>query len=478
MFQQILVFALFSLATCQFPFVNPITAPILPGPRPVYVRKFSRLPSWNGKPPKIVGLVQFLNHLYVTTSTSGGLIYKIDREGKARRWFDVSSAMKVARNRVMDVSSPGHGGVRGIAFHPDFRKNRLFYVSVMERRKFPLSQYRYLSPPPAKPSPVDSVLLEFQINKRTGRPIAKSYRDVLRIAMPELDHPIKQIAFRGRLLYITHGDGSVQSAVGGGGMKNDGLGKVLRINPLQKGDAPYSIPSTNPFAKGGRYRPEIYAVGFRNPHNLCFAKNGDLFVVDVGRDNIEEINRVEAGGNYGWPKREGPFVHLERGGLLTGVRKLPADDARFGYTYPVVSAGHKQREGSVFVGLAMAGSCPIENGSPLNGLMLYANFPNTGDLFYSFLRDMRAARTKGRPDRLTSAQIYRPKIFYDHDSNRRTPAREVLNLRAIVRMESPYETVDRVDLRFGQGKFGEIYFSSKTNGRIYVFTSSLPNSNM
>ena len=76
----------------------------------------------------------------------------------------------------------------------------------------------------------------------------------------------------------------------------------------------YNIPTDNPFvnslykegqAEEAPYRPEIWAMGFRNPWRFSFAEDGKLWVADVGQDKFEEINIVEKGGNYGWRVIEG-----------------------------------------------------------------------------------------------------------------------------------------------------------------------------
>jgi len=68
------------------------------------------------------------------------------------------------------------------------------------------------------------------------------------------------------------------------------------------------IPADNPFTSGGGL-PEIFAYGFRNPYRFSFDGSGAgktrLFVADVGQAMMEEVDLVEAGGNYGWPIREG-----------------------------------------------------------------------------------------------------------------------------------------------------------------------------
>ena len=113
-----------------------------------------------------------------------------------------------------------------------------------------------------------------------------------------------------RYLYLSIGDG------GGGGDPNDNgqdktelLGSVLRINVT--GQTTYTIPPGNPFADGpGGNADEIYAYGVRNPWRYSFDRvSGDLWLGDVGQGAWEEVDKIIAGGNYGWDCYEGdlPF---------------------------------------------------------------------------------------------------------------------------------------------------------------------------
>ncbi|HEX3626073.1 MAG TPA: PQQ-dependent sugar dehydrogenase [Verrucomicrobiae bacterium] len=128
-------------------------------------------------------------------------------------------------------------------------------------------------------------------------------------------------------MYLALGDGGNANDVGPGHIVPGGnaqnlsvpLGKMLRIDPLNPALNPnspdpispngqYRIPTNNPYQSPGQV-PEIYAYGFRNPFRFDFDPvTGDLIEADVGQNNIEEINRVVRGGNYGWAVKEGDFL--------------------------------------------------------------------------------------------------------------------------------------------------------------------------
>lgn len=451
-------------------FVNPVKKKILNGVKPVHFRFFAKIPDFQNRPSGILAMVPLGSDLYVTTGASGGLIYKVGPTGSVSMWFNVAAAMK-AKGHPMNIKNSRHGGIRSIAFHPSFKTNGKFYISAMEDRPSNPKKYVYFSDV-TNPVGADSVVLEFTYSHIMKKVLPGSHRHVLRVGMPEYDHPIKQIAFLGNTLLIGHGDASLFSEKVGGGLENDGMGKLFRINPLQSGNKPYTIPPNNPFLKTNKWKNELFAVGFRNPHNLCVSKRYGIFVVDVGRDNIDEINIVKSGRSYGWPAREGTFVHLWRGGIVTGVAPLPANDTKFGFTYPNVQVGHEGPRGGSFFGIALAGACPVETSSELKGLYLFANFGKGGELYYSSVSEMTKAVVQGPPAKLTQATVYRAPILFDHDRNPKTPSRKLKTLLQLVRLDGvPGAT--RTDVRFGRGSGGELYMSSKANGIIYKIINSV-----
>jgi glucose/arabinose dehydrogenase len=142
-------------------------------------------------------------------------------------------------------------------------------------------------------------------------------------------------------LYIAPGDGG-----GGCDPFNNAqnplslLGKMLRIDvesPVVP-PATYNVPSTNPFFGTAGFRPEIWALGLRNPFRFSFDRlTGDLFIGDVGQNIAEEINfqpAVSNGGeNYGWNIMEGSQCSA-----ATSCPGVPCNQA--GLTVPVAEYDH------------------------------------------------------------------------------------------------------------------------------------------
>lgn len=461
---------LLSISTNLVVAVNPVSAPILKNQMRVYTAPFAQLPKEFGEPAKIVCIESHPDNkdLYVCSLTK---VYRVSPDGKVNLYIDVAAAIRRKAGRSLSITNRKHGGVRSIAFHTNFRYNRRLYIGAVEerpRKKDMKDVYVSDVPKPA----ADSVVLEFLHDYKKSRPIAGSIRTIFRVGLPVYDHPIKALAFRGFYLYISHGDASVQSAVAGGGRRNDALGKILRIVPFEKSGNPYYTPYSNPFTKNSTMKNEIWALGFRNPHTICFSRDGTLFSADAGRANAEEVNIVLKGRDYGWPEREGTFVH-KGGGIISGIRPLPLDDAKNNFVYPVAQVGHEGPFRAGWVGQAIAGGCPVENGSPMSGAYFYSDFPETGKLFFSTLNEMRKAKTTGPPKKLTQAKTRQATIYFDHDKNPRTAPKRFDSLGSLVRWQLGPAT-SRVDIRFGRGKDGEQYWSSKSTGMVYLFTSSLP----
>lgn len=119
---------------------------------------------------------------------------------------------------------------------------------------------------------------------------------------------------------ITFGpDGMLYATVGDAGDRDAAqdvevlAGKILRLTP--DGD----VPADNPFEGS-----PVYSFGHRNPQGLAWDDEGTLYASEFGQDTWDELNVIEAGGNYGWPAVEGV---AERDGFVDPVQQWRPHDA-------------------------------------------------------------------------------------------------------------------------------------------------------
>lgn len=199
--------------------------------------------------------------------------------------------------------------VYGLAFHPDFEKNRQCFVCyTLHGDK---SGQRNLED--------GSRVSRFKVTT-TDPPRLDAASEEIVLTFPQGGHNGGDIHFGpDRMLYISTGDGTSPSppdALDTGQDISDLLSSILRIDvdhpdpgasPAARPARLYSVPKDNPFVSLKGARPEVWAYGFRNPWRMSFdSHTGELFVGDVGWELWESIHRVEKGGNYGWSAMEGP----------------------------------------------------------------------------------------------------------------------------------------------------------------------------
>ena len=253
---------------------------------------------------------------------TGEVLYVVETEGVIR----VHGAGGTLPQPFLDISDLvrccGEEGMLSVAFHPGYRKNRLFYVYFTNNAG-------------------DEEVVEFRRNRKQRFVASRdSARSVLYIPHPvNGNHNGGQIQFGpDGFLYIAPGDGG-----SGGDPPNNAqnpeslLGKLLRIDPTRQRSAkqlrklkpkkrrrirkrlivrkrrtPYGIPRANPFARGAGL-DEVYALGLRNPFRFSFdAIGAGITIGDVGQGCREEINYLSRGSlrgaNFGWSGYEGTRV--------------------------------------------------------------------------------------------------------------------------------------------------------------------------
>src|SRR5439155_2129439 len=148
-------------------------------------------------------------------------------------------------------SNGSEQGLLGLAFHPQYRTNGQFYVNYTDKRG-------------------NTVVSRYRVSNQPDRADAASASLVLAVDQPYVNHNGGNLLFGpDGYLYIGLGDGGSGGDPHGNGQNpNVLLGKMLRID-IDHG-APYAIPPDNPFVGRNGYRPEVWALGLRNPWRYSF----------------------------------------------------------------------------------------------------------------------------------------------------------------------------------------------------------------
>ena len=308
-----------------------------------------------------VSFVTGLNQpLMITGAPGDRRQFIIEQGGRVRVVKDGALLATPALDLDALVTSGGEQGLLGIAFHPKWLENGLFYLAHTGANG-------------------DHVFVEYHMPMGSDIAEPSSRRELLRFADPYSNHNAGMIEFGSDgYLYMSIGDG------GSGGdpqnrAQNDAslFGKMLRIDvDTRTGNKQYGIPPTNPFATSADGaadpRPEVWNKGLRNPFRFSFDRmTGDLYIGDVGQGNnppnLEEID-VAANApsiNWGWPDREANRCY-----------KPLTNCATAGRTEPVIVRGAAAGWTSIMGGSVYRGTCYPN----LNGKYFYGEYA-TGQLW-------------------------------------------------------------------------------------------------
>ncbi len=228
-----------------------------------------------------------------------GRLFVVEQEGRIRIVRDGETEPEPFLDIVDRVESGGNEqGLLGIAFHPDFAENGLFFVGYTAR---------------GGDGAGNNTVARFRVADDPNRADRESGAILLSVPDPFRNHNGGLVAFGpDGYLYVGFGDGGASGDPEENAEDPSALlGKILRID-IDRPDAgqPYGIPADNPFADGVDGAPEVWAYGLRNPWRFSFDREtGDLWIADVGQNAREEVNVQSAesagGENYGWDLMEG-----------------------------------------------------------------------------------------------------------------------------------------------------------------------------
>jgi hypothetical protein len=469
---------------------NPIPTPVTKRGLAVEIRDVVRLPDTRGlRPPDQdvvpsgwarISYVRDLPDGRRFANDSRGLLYLLDRNNQPSVYANVGAAFPFAFYGRLE------SGFIGFDFHPEFARNGLFYTVHAERAMGNPVMPNFI-PPGFTQADVNyhDIFTEWHATNPAANTFEGTRRELLRVGqvVQNLTHPFGHVEFNPTakpgapdygLLYTSGSDMGFSN--GGGPNANNPsqtqrldtlIGAILRIDPRSpsvsggmKGLGDYTIPSANKFAADGDPKTfgEIYAYGFRNAHRLSWdLTDGTMFASDIGMNNIEEINIVHNGNNYGWMKREGLFENgvTRPGGALNQLYPLPAEilDGRMkdGFTYPVAMYDHSEGQ-AVTGGFAYHGRIPA-----LRGKFVFGDIVR-GRVFVADLAAMKKA-DDGVPQ--TIAPVEEVQLYTRDASGSRT----YVTFRELAEATMG-ATLPRADLHISRSRDGELFLTSRQDGMI------------
>ncbi|HZG68144.1 MAG TPA: PQQ-dependent sugar dehydrogenase, partial [Herpetosiphonaceae bacterium] len=256
--------------------------------------------------------------LHMTHAGDGtGRLFVVEKGGRIR----IIAGGTVLADPFLDISSlvlsrGSEQGLFAVAFHPAYATNGIFFVHYTDQAG-------------------DTVIIHYRVSTDPNRADPASGTKILGVDQPAANHNGGQIVFGpDGYLYIGLGDGGGAGDPQGNGQNRGSLlGKILRLDV--DGGTPYAIPADNPCRTTAGARPEIWALGLRNPWRFTFDRaTGDLFIADVGQNDLEEVNFQPAaskgGENYGWSIMESsqcfkPAAGCNRAGLVLPIVEYDHD---------------------------------------------------------------------------------------------------------------------------------------------------------
>ena len=477
---------------------NPLPAPIEKRGLAVEITDLARLPDTRGIRPANqdvtpagwarVSYVRDLPDGRRFANDSRGFLYLMSSNNQPSVYANVGAAFPNAvYNRL-------ESGFIGFAFHPEFAQNGLFYTVHAERGPGNPKTPDFIAPGfTLKDVTYHDVITEWHATTPAANVFEGTRREVLRGShvVANLTHPMGAVEFNPTarlgdpdygLLYTSGSDYGFSN--GGGPNANTAsqtqrldsiITAILRFDPCSptvtggvKGLGDYTIPMANRFASDGDPNTlgEIYAHGFRNAHRLSWDADGTMFASDIGMNQIEEINIVRNGENYGWMRREGYWeTGRWRGGELVQLFPLPADvlngREKDGLTYPVVIYDHDEGR-AVTDGFAYHGRI-----AALRGKFVFGDIQN-GRLFAADLAEMKKA-DDGIPQTVAAVEEIQ---LYVRDAN---GTRTEVSLQELIDRAMGAK-LPRADLHISRTRDGELLLTSRQDGTIRMLVADADSS--
>jgi glucose/arabinose dehydrogenase len=218
-----------------------------------------------------------LDHPWALAFLPDGHLLVTERPGRLRI-VDQDGRVSEPLDGVPKVLARGQGGLLDVTLDPRFADTRLVYLAYAE---------------PGEGGTAGTAVARGRLGDGRLEDVRVIYRQQPKVE--GANHFGSRLVFaRDGTLFVTQGDrfnyrDQAQDLA-------SGLGKLVRINP----DG--SVPRDNPFVGRAGARPEIWSYGHRNIQSAALhPQTGQLWTVEHGARGGDELNRPEAGKNYGWP---------------------------------------------------------------------------------------------------------------------------------------------------------------------------------
>ena len=237
--------------------------------------------------------MSFINSDNLLVTTKSGKIWLINTGGE-----------QSLVSGVPNVFAGGQGGLGDVVLHPNYKKNKLVYVSYINSDDAGRTRYasviRGTLKNLDKPQLTNIETIWTQTPAQSGK---GHFSHRIAFGLDGTQHAGK--------MFITSGDRQEQTPAQKWDMA---LGKIIRLN--EDG----TIPTDNPFQDKGDLAKTFWTVGHRNALGIAFAKDGQLWAHEMGPRHGDELNLIVAGENYGWP--------IVSEGNHYGGTRIPAHETR------------------------------------------------------------------------------------------------------------------------------------------------------
>jgi aldose sugar dehydrogenase len=208
-----------------------------------------------------------------------GRLLVTERPGRLR--IIAGNVLSAPLAGVPEVLTVDQGGLLDVAIDPEFKANRLIYLSLSE---------------PAASGSSRTAVIRARFAETSIEDVQVIFRQQPAVATPA--HFGSRLAFgRDGRLFVTLGERQAPENSARAQHLDTHFGKVVRI------ESDGRVPGDNPFGTRPGARPEVWSYGHRNPQGAAIhPQTGELWITEHGPRGGDELNVAHAGQNYGWPR--------------------------------------------------------------------------------------------------------------------------------------------------------------------------------